>query len=235
MVPSGQPQTTPRQPQPASLPVLAGDDRGRSGFASEWSVPLSPNNRQASGRELRATSGPHLTGVSRTTPDTSGQPTPHGMLGGLSGQRPTLGSDALMHPRDSSSTWATASASSATCSLSARPCARHCSMRRSRSGLLKSGSATIGTRDPPTRDAYPQPRSCHSPPPPGDHPCRGWPAGRSVPGRGGPERRRRPQPDRTGASVAQWCWSAPKPLIPPNRILAASTGLGSLVGRVVGA
>jgi hypothetical protein len=27
-------------------------------------------------------------------------PSPHGGLGGLSGQRPTLGSDALMHPRD---------------------------------------------------------------------------------------------------------------------------------------
>jgi hypothetical protein len=37
-------------------------------------------------------------------------------------------------------------------------------------------------------------------------PCRARPA-TAVLGREGPERRRCPRPDRTGASVAQWCWS----------------------------
>jgi hypothetical protein len=37
-------------------------------------------------------------------------------------------------------------------------------------------------------------------------PC---PAGRSVPGRGGPERRRRPRPDRTGGSGTRWVHAAP--------------------------
>jgi hypothetical protein len=41
---------------------------------------LSPDNRQASGRELGAASGPHLTGSSRTTTDMSGQPTPQASM-----------------------------------------------------------------------------------------------------------------------------------------------------------
>lgn len=70
------------------MPPRSGPGSGRLSSAQSWPSSavsssagcLSPDNRQASGRELGATSGPHLTGSSRTTPDMSGQPTPQASM-----------------------------------------------------------------------------------------------------------------------------------------------------------